>query len=160
VKRAALLLAAVVLVAAGCGSSTNAQPQDDPGAFAVKVVDQIVHNRYSDAWNDLHPTDQKVAPSAEYVQCERRSPVLAAPTATKVLSISSESVGLGDGSFVESKAVHLRLDFAGGFKLLHTVHVVAANGKWTWILPPTRYRDYRADKCPIDAGSTSPPSTS
>lgn len=158
-KQLLLLLGAVVAVAAGCGGS-NAQPKDDPGAFAVKVVDQIVHNRYSSAWNDLHPADQKVAPSSEYVQCENRSPVLAAPTSTKVLSVSRESVGIGDGSFVDSRAVHVRLGFTGGFKLVHTVHVVAAHGKWTWILPPSRYREYRADRCPIDAGSTPPPSTS
>ena len=158
-KRLALLLAAVAIAVTGCGGS-NAQPKDDPGAFAVKVVDQIVHNRYSAVWNDLHPTDQKVAPSSEYVQCETRSPVLTAPRTTKVLSISNESVGIGDGSFVESKAVHVRLGFAGGFHLVHTVHVVAAHGKWTWILPPSRFRDYKVDRCPIDAGSTPPPSTS
>jgi hypothetical protein len=157
VKRLALLLAAVAV--AGCGGS-SAQPKDDPGAFAVKVIDQIVHNRYEIAWDDLHPVDQKVAPAAEYVQCERRSPVLAAPLTTKVVSIGNESIGLGDGSFVQSKAVHVRLGFAGGFNLVHTVHIVAAHGKWTWILPAYRFRDYRADKCPIDAGSTAPPSTS
>jgi hypothetical protein len=43
---------------------------------------------------------------------------------------------------------------------VHTVHVVAEHGNWTWILPPSRFRDYRADKCPIDAGSSPPPSTS
>ena len=94
-KRLLLLLAAAGLMAAGCGSS-NAQPKDDPGLFAVKVVDQIVHNRYSTAWNDLHPTDQQVAPSGEYVQCETRSPVLTAPNTTKVLSVSNESVGIGE----------------------------------------------------------------
>jgi hypothetical protein len=158
-RRLLLFLAAVGVVAAGCGGS-DAQPKDDPGAFAVKVVDQIVHNRYESAWHDLHPADQKVAPSSEYVQCETRSPVLTAPTSTKVLSISRESVGIGDGSFVDSRAVHLRLGFTGGFNLVHTVHVVASHGKWTWILPPLRYRDYKADKCPIDAGSTPAPSTS
>jgi hypothetical protein len=159
VKRLALLLSAVAVAVAGCGGS-SAQPKDDPGAFAVKVVDQIVHNRYDTAWDDLHPADQKVAPAAEYVQCERRSPVLTAPLTTKVVSIGNESVGLGDGTFVESKAVHVRLGFAGGFQLVHTVHIVAEHGRWTWILPAYRFRDYRADKCPIDAGSTAPPSTS
>jgi hypothetical protein len=153
-----LPLLAIVAVA-GCGSS-NAQPKDDPGAFAVKVVDQITHNKYTSAWSDLHSVDQKVAPSAEYVQCETRTPVLTAPNSTKVVGISNESVGLGDGTFVQSKAVHVRLGFAGGFNLVHTVHVVADHGKWTWILPPARFRDYKADKCPIDAGSTPAPSTS
>ena len=155
---APLLLAGGLLLA-GCGGS-SAQPKDDPGAFAVKVVGQIVHHRYETAWDDLSSVDQKVAPSAEYVQCERRSPVLTAPLTTKVVGIGSESVGLGDGSFVQSKAVRVRLGFRGGFTLVHTVHVVAEHGKWTWILPSYRFRDYRADKCPVDAGSTPPASTS
>jgi hypothetical protein len=153
-----VLLVAVVVVA-GCGGSSNAQPKDDPGAFAVKVVGQIVHNQYATVWSDLHPTDQKVAPSAEYVQCEARSPVIAQPRTMKVLSVGNESVALGDGTFVESKAVHVRLAFAGGFNLVHTVHVVAAQGKWTWILPAQRFRDYKANKCPVDAGSPPPAPT-
>jgi len=154
-----LVLLVAVAVVAGCGSS-SAQPQDDPGVFAVKVVDQITHNRYTTAWADLHPTDQKVAPSSEYVQCERRTPVLAAPLSAKVVSVSDESVGIGDGSFVQSKAVHVRLGFAGGFHIVHTVHVVAEHGQWKWILPPWRFREYQADKCPGDAGSTPLPSAS
>ena len=61
--------------------------------------------------------------------------MLTAPNTTKVLSVSTESVGIGDGTFVDSKAVHVRLGFAGGFHVAHTVHVVAEHGKWTWILP-------------------------
>jgi len=72
---AAVLLAAVVV--AGCGAAK--QPQADPGVFATKVVDLIVHNKYSDAWADLHPVDQQVAPSTEYVGCENRNPVVAVP---------------------------------------------------------------------------------
>jgi hypothetical protein len=155
VKRVLLLLA--VLAVAGCGSSA-AQPKDDPSGFAVKVLGLIVHNQYTDAWGDLHPVDQDVAPLAEYVQCETRSPVLAMPRTTKVLEVTDESIGLGDGSFVQSKAVAVQLGFAGGFQLVHTVHVVAENGKWTWILPAWRFRDYKADKCPVDAGpSPAPP---
>jgi hypothetical protein len=57
----AIVLAAVLV--AGCGAAKR--PKDDPGAFATKVVDLIVHNKYSDAWGDLHPVDQEVAPSSE-----------------------------------------------------------------------------------------------
>ena len=155
-KRVALL---AVLALAGCGGR-DAQPKDDPGAFAVTVVDQIVHNHYADVWGDLHPKDQEVAPLAEYVACETRNPVIAVPRTVKVKSVVDESVGLGDGSFVKSKAVDVRLGFAGGFNVTHTVHVVAAEGKWTYILPSWRFRDYKADTCPTDAGSAPPPATS
>jgi len=151
-----LVLLVAVAAVAGCGGS-NAQPQDDPGVFAVKVVDQITHNRYTTAWGDLHPTDQKVAPSSEYVGRETRNPVIAVPRTMKVLGVRAESIGIGDGTFVDSKAVAVRLGFAGNFKVTHTVHVVANDGKWTWILPAWRYRDYKSDTCPTDAGSPPPP---
>jgi hypothetical protein len=153
VRRVALI-AAIAVLATACGSS-SAKPKDDPSAFAVKVVALITHNQYAKAWGDLHPTDQQVAPLSEYVQCETANPVVAAPEKMKVVSVNDESVGLGDGSFVKSKAIDVRMNFRGGFHVVHTVHVVAKDGQWTFILPPWRFRDYRADKCP-----SSPPSSS
>lgn len=156
--RCAALAAVLALVAPGCGAS--GAPKADPGAVATHVLDQIVHNRYTEAWDGLHPVDQKVASRDEYVSCESRSPVIAVPLTVKVVGISDQSVGLGDGKFIASKAVDLRLGFAGGYHLVHTVHLVASHGMWRWILPPWRYRDYKAGRCPSDAGSTPPPSTS
>lgn len=150
---------ALVLATAGCGGK-NAKPKDDPGRFAVTVLGLITANHYAQAWGDLHPEDQRVAPLAEYVGCETRSPVIAHPRSVQVVSVTDESVGLGNGRFVESKAVHVRLRFAGSFKLVHTVHLVASRGRWKWILPSWRYRDYRADRCPTDPGSAPPPSAS
>jgi hypothetical protein len=148
----------VVLVIAGCGGATK--PKDDPGVFAAKVVDLIVHNKYSEAWSDLHSVDRKVAPSSEYVGCEIRNPVIAVPRTVNVVSVKDESVGIGDGTFVDSKAVAVRLAFGGNFKVTHTVHVVADHGKWTWMLPAWRYRDYKGDQCPTDAASAPPPAQS
>jgi hypothetical protein len=150
VKHVALIAVVAFLVTA-CGSGSSAKPKDDPSVFAVKVLGLITHNQYARVWGDLHPTDQKVAPLAEYVRCEAANPVIAAPEKVKVVSINDESVGLGDGTFVKSKAVDVRMNFRGGFHAVHTVHVVAKDGKWTWILPPWRFRDYKADKCPSSA---------
>jgi hypothetical protein len=136
-----------VLVAAGCGSG-SARPKESPRVAALRVVDRIVHNEYAQAWGDLHSVDQKVAPLAAYVACETRSPVIARPLSVKVVSVNNESVGLGDGKFLDSTSVDVRMTFAGGFKLVHSVHLIAEGGEWKWILPAWRYRDYRADTCP------------
>jgi hypothetical protein len=155
-------LAAVALlavVAAGCGSDSSA-PKEDPSTAAVRVVHQITANRYAQAWGDLHSKDQHVAPLGEYVDCETRSPVIARPRGVKVTKVTDESFGIGDGSFVETKAVAVRLTFAGAFKVTHTVHLVAEDGRWKWILPSFRFRDYKANRCPVDPGSSAPPSTS
>lgn len=152
--------AALVLLATACGASHPGTPSADPRQVAVGVLGMIVHNHYMQAWDSLHPSDQEVAPRAEYVTCESRSPVIAVPTSVKVVGVRDESVGIGDGSFLESKAVDLRLGFTGGFHVVKTVHLIAARGTWRWILPPAKYREYKAGSCPSDAGSTPPPSTS
>ena len=151
------VLVLLALLAAGCGSKRSAKPTENPRVAAARVLDQIVHNHYTDAWGDLHSVDQSVAPLAEYVACETRSPVIARPRAVKVVRVNSESVGLGDGKFVRSTAVDIRMAFAGSFSLVHTIHLVAEDGKWKWILPSWRFRDYKADRCPTDSGSTPPP---
>jgi len=143
------VLGAVAVLASACGSSGT--PKTDPGPFAVSVVLMISHNEYSKVWAYLHPKDQAVAPLAEYVGCETKNPVVAAPDVVKVVSVNDESVGLGDGKFVQSKAVDVRMNYPGGFHVVHTVHLVPSNGEWTFILPSWRYRDYKADKCPTDA---------
>ena len=151
---AAALAATVVL--AGCGAGSGA-PKDDPGVFAVGVVKLITHNDYSRAWQDMQSADRQVAPLDEYVTCESRSPVLTAPTSVKPVGVSDESIGLGNGRFVPSKAVSVRMVFPGaGNVITHTVHLVAEHGHWTWILPSWRFRDYRADRCPTDTGSAPP----
>jgi len=151
------VLVLLALLTAGCGSKRSAKPTENPRVAAARVLDQIVHNHYTDAWGDLHSVDQRVAPLAEYVACETRSPVTARPRSVKVVSVNRESVGLGDGKFVQSTAVDIRMAFAGSFSLVHTIHLVAEDGKWKWILPSWRFRDYKADRCPTDSGSTPPP---
>jgi hypothetical protein len=153
VKRLLPLLA-VLVAAAACGGS-SASPSD----VAIKDLDLIVHNRYDEAWDGLYSADRAVAKRAEYVSCESRSPVQEVPQTTKPVGVTDESVGIGDGTFVKSKAVRLQLDFRGG-RLVHTVHLIKEKGGWHWILPSWRYRDYRADRCPTDVGSSPPPTQS
>ena len=148
----AALLAALALVAAGCGGSGT--PAEEPGAAATRFLGAIVHNRYDEAWDELYAADRKVAPRAEYVGCESRSPVITAPTKVEVVRVREQSTGIGDGTFVDSTAVALRLRFPGGFQLVHTVHLIRDGDRWRWILPPHRFRDYKADRCPTDPGST------
>ena len=142
----AVLAAATCIALAACGGSSA--PNAAPGPFAVMIVERITHNDYTHVWGDLLSVDREVAPKAEYVACESSHPVGAVPRSVKVLRVADESVGLGNGRFVPSKAVSVRITFAGNLALTHVVHLVAEEGHWRFILPPWRYRDYRADKCP------------
>src|SRR3954465_5072540 len=104
-------LVAVVALLAACGGHKSSTPGDDPGVFAVNVVKLITGNSYTPARDDLHSTDKQAASVDEYLTGEKRWPVLTARTAMKVVGVSEESVGLGNGSFVNSKAVHVRMVF-------------------------------------------------
>jgi len=153
--RPLVLVAAVCVVAAGCGSSSST-PSADPGPVAVTIVQRITHNDYTHVWDELLSTDRHVAPRKEYVACESSHPVGVVPRGLKVLRVRDESVGLGNGEFVPSKAVDVRITFGGGLTITHTVHLVAESGKWRFILPPWRYRDYKADRCPATEASSNP----
>ena len=135
-------LAAVALLAgcrrvAGCGGSGSSAPKDDPGAFASKVVSLIMHNRVrAGRGATCISMDQASRRSREYVGCETRSPVIAVPRGVKVLK-RDRRVGRASATARSStrKAVAVRLAFAGAFKVTHTVHLVAEDGRWKWILP-------------------------
>src|SRR4051795_9804110 len=121
--RGGLVALALVIGVAGCGGDGSSAPKEDPGVAAVRVVRQITANSYAQAWGDLHSKDQHVAPLGEYVDCETRSPVIARPGGVKVVKVTEQSFGIGDGSFVETKAVAVRLVFADAFNLTQTVHL-------------------------------------
>jgi hypothetical protein len=149
----AVLAVATCVVLTGCGGSST--PKAAPGPFAITIVQRITHNDYTHVWADLLSVDRQVAPKTEYVACESKHPVGAVPRSVKVLHVTDESVGLGNGTFVNSKAVSLRITFAGNLALTHVVHLVAESGHWRFILPPWRYRDYKADKCPSTEAESS-----
>jgi hypothetical protein len=164
--RARIAAVLVLLVAAGATavvaltrSHAAAAPKDDPRAFAVHVVRLITANRYAEAWETLNPVDQSVAPRAEYVGCEQRTPIVAKLREVRALDVSDDSVGLGDGKFIPSTVVAVRIAFEGddSFAITHAVHLVAVHGRWTWVLPSWRYRSFRANRC---ATAPSAPSTS
>jgi len=154
--RRLLPLATAIVFVAGCGGGSGT-PRDDPGVFAVRVVRLIVTNRYAEAWRDLLPGDQRVAPLTAYVACETRSPVVLQPTSVEEVGVSDQAVDLGDGRSVPSKAVRVRLVFPGQeHVLVHTVHLVATAGRWTWVLPPSRFQDYASGGCPTTTAPAAP----
>jgi hypothetical protein len=148
----AAVVAVGIAVAVAVAVTRPSEPPPDPSAFAVDVVRLIVENRYAEAWGDLHPVDQRVAPKGEYVGCENRSRFTAAFVRATTGNVSDEAVGLGNGRFVRSKAVEVRVTLKetgfDPFVVRHTMHVVASGSRWKWILPSWRYVDFRANRCP------------
>jgi hypothetical protein len=159
--------ASVVLLAGGIAAAERAPEarpatpaRVDAATFARRIVGLIAENHYAQAWLRLHPRHQQAAPLAEYVSCEKLSPIPGRVLSVTAGRPSDEPIRLAPGLSVPSKAIPVRvvlLDLAVGESstIVATVHAVRANGRWTWILPQARLAEYAAGRC---AGA--PPSTS
>lgn len=141
------IVAALVVLWPGDGG-----PSEDPGVFMTGLLRQIASNEYDRAWTTLHPSHQRIVNRADYVRCEARSPIPGRLDSVNVLKVSDERVRLaGTPERVAGKAIRVRLTFSGLARplvVMHTGHAVAFGDRWTWILPPARFADYRAGRCP------------
>jgi hypothetical protein len=163
--RRAIPLVAVALVAAGvvaaialahrphrAAQTVQAQRMRTPApVFLATVVKLLFANRYGSAWASLNPAHQAVAPRAEYVACERQSPIRLHLVSLEVLAVRRERVRIvSRGRRTDSVAVAfdaLVSQKGSKFPVLLHLHAVSAGSHWTWILPRSRYALYRSNGC-------------
>jgi len=157
---ATLAVAAVAAIAAGAvligsrgGSGSTAQPKDDPVEFLKVVLGQIVRNDYADAWQTLHPAQQRVVSQRDYVRCELQTKIIGHLDSLTLVRAFDDPVLVAGGGVrpVESKVATFRLRLSepgvGVITFTHSVHAVAVGGHWRWILTPHRYELYRLGGC-------------
>jgi hypothetical protein len=146
------LLAAGVAAALVLVFTRGSDGPGDPAGFLTTVVQQIAGNDYADAWVSLHPAQKLVADRDAYVACESQSPIPGRLASVTVLDVSDEEVRVAGEGTTPGKAVRLKLSIGGlggdPVVVTHTGHAVAVSGRWTWILPPERFADYEAGRCP------------
>jgi hypothetical protein len=144
---AALAFGLVLAFARGSGDGPG-----DPGAFMTELVEEIAGNDYATAWQTLHPAQQAIATQDAYVSCESRSPIPGKLASVEVVGVADEDVRVaGQQGTTAGKAVRVKLSIAGlgdPVVLTHTGHAVAVGDHWTWILPPERFAEYKAGRCP------------
>lgn len=144
----AAALAAGLVLALARGS---AEGPGDPAAFMTSLVEEIAGNDYATAWLTLHPAQQRVATRDVYVSCESQSPIPGKLSSVTVVDVSDEKVDVAGEGTTAGKAVRLKLSISGvgaPIVLTHTGHAVAVGDHWTWILPPERFAEYKAGRCP------------
>lgn len=146
------LLAAAVAAAVVLAFTRSGDGPGDPGRFMTTLVEQIAGNDYSDAWLTLHPAQKQVATRKAYVACESQSPIPGTLASVSVLGVSDEQVKIAGEGTTAGKAVRVRLSIGGvggdPVVVTHTGHAVAVGDHWTWILPPARFAEYEAGRCP------------
>jgi hypothetical protein len=113
--------------------------QGAPVAFLSNVVRLLAANRYAEAWQSLHPTDQALAPEAMYVACETESPIPGRLVSLNVTRVRHDRIGVAVTFAVRIAGSQL----PGGVRIILTAHAVRAGRHWAWILPPKRRDEYR-----------------
>jgi uncharacterized protein YchJ len=144
-----------VWLVAGDGSSNNARPAADPVAFLRSVVAKIAANDYDHVWQTLHPSQQRVATKQQYVQCEQLSPIPGRLDSIELVRSQPERIAVAGGEAqgeVDSEAATFRVTITeptlnDRVVVPMTVHAVAVDGRWRWILSPKRFDLYRTKSC-------------
>lgn len=147
------LVAAAVTAALVLRFTGGSDGPGDPARFMTGLIQEIAANDYGGAWATLHPAHQRVATREAYVACEGQTPIPGKLSSVSVVDVSDKQVEVaGEAGTVEGKAVRLELSITGAgpdpIVVTHTSHAVAVAGHWTWILPPDRFAEYRAGRCP------------
>jgi hypothetical protein len=130
------------------------QPAGDPVVFLRGIVTHIADNDYERIWPSLHPAQQRVATRTVYVNCEALTPIPGHLDWIRLVRAKDEQINVpGDRGIVPSKAVTFRLKLSEpvldeSVIVTQTVHAVAVDGRWRWILSPTRFGIYRSRSCP------------
>ena len=102
----------------------------------------------------LDPAERAVVSRGAYVRCERRSAIPGHVISAAVVDVKDEEIEVaGADGRTASRAVEVRTAIADpvvpeGVVVEQTVHVVAADGRWAWILPASRFATYAAGRCP------------
>lgn len=135
------------------------QPTADPVVFLRGIVRHIADNDYDGVWPSLHPAQQRVATRAVYVSCEAMTPIPGHLDWIRLVRAKDEQITVpGDHGVVPSKAVTFKVKLSEPLLdesviVTQTVHAVAVDGEWRWILSPKRFGIYRSRSCPTAESS-------
>ena len=145
--RSAATLATAALVAAvatGCGGNATGGGKQSAADFIREVTTQFSRGQSGRLWDTLHPADQAIVSRARYTACQSNSGFDLQKV--KILDNYTEPVDIA-GKATPSTAVSVRATADDGVTTA-TMHAVAVNGKWRWILSPADYAAYKQGKCP------------
>jgi hypothetical protein len=155
-RLAPLALAGVLAGAAAAptGATARALPSlESARVFVVSEVQDKLDGRWGRVWSTLYPAHQRVAVRPVYIRCERSTPFFAPTLVFGVLRVRETLVPVpGLARRVSGVAVTLRVALRwygprDPIVLTPTLHLVAVDGGWRWLLSDEMYRMYRHGAC-------------
>jgi hypothetical protein len=159
VRKVFVLGAALMLLAAGCGSGGDkasegrtTAPQTTPGNQAaaqevVRVQAQLRRGQFAAAWRTLHPAEKRVMSAQRLAACYPADafPRTVTFRATVVQDVSWQVPGTE--SFAEAKEVTVKAEAAGETVDTFKQHAVQVGKRWTWMLSRAFYDKARKGTC-------------
>ena len=133
----------------------DAEPDQDAGDFLKEIIEQRAFGQNGRAWETLHPLHQEVVSRTDFVNCGGQEEVSIEIVNVEEVEEYDEPLQMipGETAEVPTKAVTLRIEY--DIPTLEdtqtetaTLHAVAVEGEWRWILPPDDYEAYEAGECP------------
>lgn len=146
------LVSASTFFALPTGRADAWPPLSTAGPFLRTEIRDMTRSHYAKVWAELYPAHRAIVPEAIYVACERRLPFVALLRGTAVERTRHARVQVvGASSTVPGVAVTLRISVKGygrdPISFVHTFHLVAVSGRWTWLLSRQRYQLYTTTGC-------------
>jgi hypothetical protein len=136
-----LAAVAVVLVlaatASGCGGNGSAAPQESPGAFITRILQEEISGRWAAQWGELHPGHQRLITRAQYVTCSEAigTNVGNGKETFDVRAVRDQAIHVPGVPERTAKLVTIRLRRPDGVDpVTYHLHAVLDGGRWTWIL--------------------------
>ena len=150
-KRVALVVAAVLLVA-GCGgrSSGSGAPSEEPARAMQRLVKYELAGQLERSYEMLVREQRAVVPRKDYLRC-RPGPAISG-IAVLVLGVDDETIDVPALGRTKTKAVHWRItvpDATGNdMSQSDTGHLIAQDGEWRWTLSPSSFESFKQRVCP------------
>jgi hypothetical protein len=148
VRRIVLLAFVALLVLVACGGDDD--PARTPaGEAQVGLLEDLYNGRFSEAYDDLHPSHQNLVPRALFIRCARETIPVGQLDSIEILDVFDEKtkgLSLGDEP---SKGVRIKLTFSDGQTIgPYVSHAVKDGDRWRWVLNKKAIEAYKADRCP------------
>ena len=146
-KRIALLAFVALLALPACGGEVD--PASTPaGSAQVRLLEDLYDGRFRQAYDDLHPSHQKIVSRSEFVTCARQTIPVGTLESIEILDVfDDETRGplLGDSP---TKGVRIRLTLTDGGSTTFVNHEVKAGERWHWVLNQAAIEAHQAGRCP------------
>jgi hypothetical protein len=137
----------LALACAGCGGEEDLATTG-PGEAQVALLENVYGGKYNEAWADLHPSHQQIAPLQRFIRCSRQAATTGDLESIEVLDVFEDDAAIPAVKDGETRAVRLRITSFEGDSDTFVNHAVKVGDRWRWVLSRNAVNAYRENRCP------------